>query len=228
MTSIDQGERNKANAPDRRRLLVAACIGVVLFCAVGIFCIEGLLTFYAFALTPLFSVPLAIELWRQKQIRWQGGTFLVLGLTLFHFAAIQAADKIYSQGITYFLECGLVFNNAPSAEVKTHRECESRAAAARRHNAPRAGLAGGITGAALSYAGLLLLGSRFRSRRKVAVMLGATFVLGLIGAAGMSLTFPDDMRSWQWIVQIYLPWQTVFALSLVYLFGGSSTLQLRR
>lgn len=205
---------------DRARLALAAAAGIALFCVGGVlvFPLQDLTVLIAYVYTPLFVLPPMIELIRQRQIRWLGGLYFLVGLTACHFAAVSLAHQIYLPPVAAMPVCNNFVGAPMYPDERAQRTCERNADAVRATVALYAGAAGGATGAALSFAGLLLLGRRFRRPGKLVVMLAATPVLGAIGAAGMAFTFPDKMRALQWVLQVFAPWQIVFAGVLIVLF----------
>ncbi len=194
----------------------ALVIGVALFAVADV--ASGLtpsfLTAFTALLTPLFALPLAAELIRQKQMRWYGGFYFVFALAAIHFWAIVEADKLYPQSCyTFFPEP--TSPHAPQA-------CEAPATTVWQHAfyAARSGAVGGLIGAVFSFAGFFLFFARLRRARNFALAGGATVVLAALGIVGLSITRPDLMTGLQYALYLFVPWQLVFGAMVLGLFDA--------
>jgi hypothetical protein len=195
--------------------LTALIIGVGLFAAVDVESrlTIGFLTEVTAILTPLFTLPLALELWRQKRIGWGGAVYFIFALSLFHFIAIALADGAYP------ISCETLAIDVPPPH-NPPLPCEAPQTAAFQHvfYAAKAGAIGGLAGAALSFAGLLLFYPRLRRARPLLLMAVATILLTALGALGLSFTMPEHKTPLQFAEQLFVPWQMLFGLALLALF----------
>jgi hypothetical protein len=195
--------------------LTALIVGAGLFAAVDVESglTSSFLTELTALLTPLFTLPLTLELWRQKRIGWGGAVYFVFALSLFHFIAIALADGAYP------ISCETLLDYIPPPHTPP-LPCEAPQTAAFQHvfYAAKAGATGGLAGAALSFAGLLVFYPRLRRARPLALMTVATILLTALGALGLSFTMPEHKTPLQFAEQLFVPWQMVFGLAVLALF----------
>jgi hypothetical protein len=205
-----------------KRAFAAMFLGVALFCIAAYFGLTWTLDgdmnpFSVFVLTPLFGLPLAVVHW--PRARWWGLAYFVLGLTACHFAATWVAALLYLDrgAVDVGHECAVGFSPLYNDPLK-QQQCLTAAHAVKAQLGLVAGFAGGFVGAALSFAALLLA-ARFRGRRLLNAMAGATALLAGIGGAAFWLVLPDKMEPLDWVLVLFLPWQIVFGSALVLLFS---------
>ncbi|MBI1328512.1 MAG: hypothetical protein GC166_01270 [Alphaproteobacteria bacterium] len=182
-------------------LISAAFCGVVLFSATIVIVSVPPVTAWWF--TPAFAMPLVVALAFQKRTGWWGVTAFLIGFTLAHCAAAEVAYRIYAYD-------GCAFSRDP--------QCSTYALSQR---AFPAGFIAGWVGAALSFTMVAALDPRFRTLRNISIMGFAALILGGIGSFGFSFgPLPHRQFPTETVLLLYLPWQTVFAGVLIWLFSG--------
>ena len=204
---------------NRKIMYLAAALGAVLFSAAFFLARNGdgiSDPLIAFIYTPLFGLPLTAGLVKYRRIGFWGALILMLGLAAAHFLAICVADGIYDFRVCYFLDGA------------RHAACQaSQAREQLAHRVLPAGFCAGIVGAGASF--VLLLGLRaVRDRTRLAMMIAATLVLGVLGAIGLSVGLPDERGALSFVFGLFLPWQLVFGAVLVLLFDGEAMDAIRR
>jgi hypothetical protein len=198
---------------DGKTMYAAVVLGAILFSA-GFYLSRNrdgqTLPLIAYLFTPLFIVPLIAVLAKHRQIGFWGALVFLLGTSVAHFAAIILADVIYG-----YRPC-LLEDQAQQAVCVA-----SQALAQLALRAVYGGWWGGIAGAGASFLAMLLL-RRMRSRKRSTIMIGATIVLGLLGAIGLSLGPPEERSAISYIFGLFLPWQLVFGAAIVLLFDDDT------
>ena len=151
--------------------------------------------------TPLFTVPLAVVLFRLGRIGIAGAVVLVLGTTVAHFLALVAAVSSYEP--------------TPMFATEAARAAD---AARAQLNAFACGAAGGAMGAAVSFAFIATLAPGLRDRRRLTDNALATLGLAALGAIGLGVQLlrgNTNMDPPGLIFLLYVPWQTVFGYAIV-------------
>lgn len=194
---------------DGRTMYAAIVLGAIAFSAGFYLSRDGdgqTLPLIAYLFTPLFIVPLIAMLARHRQIGFWGALVFLLGTSVAHFAAIILADVIYG------------YRPCLSGDQAQQAACvASQAPAQLAMRVVYGGWWGGIAGAGVSFLLMLLL-RRMRNRRRLMIMIGATIVLGLLGAIGLSLGPPEKRGALSYVFGLFLPWQLVFGAAIVLLF----------
>ena len=213
--SYRKRDANPARPPgfDGKTMYAAMVLGAILFSA-G-FCLSRdrdgqTLPLIAYLFTPLFIVPLIAVLAKQRQIGFWGTLVFLLGTSVAHFAAIILADVIYG------------YRPCLSGDQAQQAACvASQAPAQLATRVIYGGWWGGIAGAGASFLLMLLL-RRMRDRKRSVLMIGATIVLGVLGAIGLSLGPPEKRSALSFVFGLFLPWQLVFGTAIVLLFDDDA------
>ncbi len=198
---------------DGKTLYAAVVLGAILFSA-GFYLSRDrdgqTLPLIAYLFTPLFIVPLIAMLVKHRQIGFWGALVFLLGTSVAHFAAIFLADVIYGYRPCLFedqaVQAACVGSQAP-AQLATR--------------VIYGGWWGGIAGAGASFLLMLLL-RRMRDRKRSMIMIGATIVLGLLGAIGLCFGPPEKRSALSYMFGLFLPWQLVFGAAIVLLFDDGT------
>jgi hypothetical protein len=153
-------------------------------------------------LTLLFALPPCLYWMRTGRLKTPGVLFLILGMTLVHWAAMSQAVGV---GVS------------PRAD---HLEVVI------------AGATGGAIGSVGTWLLLMLMSPAFRTGRAAAVMAVAAVLLTAIGAYGVGVGSPSNLAALlsgkpfegaelepaKLVVALYLPWQLVYGAAMVVLF----------
>ena len=173
-----------------------------------------------FLLTPAFAAPLMVYSVRAKRLRLWPAVGLVVGLTLTHGAAQQAA------GMTYWSPAPsgaqrLTESRAEQQQRETH---QAEFTAYARRTAIQAGLTGGALGSGVS---LLLVAAALRQKTlntaavaTVLLTLCAGFALTDIPFGPFSAHLPHNKPPLEWALRLFLPWQLGFGAAAAFMLSN--------
>jgi hypothetical protein len=172
----------------------------------------------AFLLTPVFLLPILIyaTLTGRFGLWWAFG--LLVGITVFHGIALQAAGLTYRAYTPNPVE-RLVLDNPDWQRYRAEHAAELLA------RARRTAITGGLIGGALGAGASMLLLAPALKLQNLAFPLVATFALAGIGALGLSDLalgplaghLPEAKPSLEYALRLFLPWQLAFGAAMVWM-----------
>ena len=175
----------------------------------------------AFFLTPAFLLPILVygAFTRRLSLGW--AFLLLIGITVFHGIALQAAGLTYRAYTPNPIE-RIVLDGADYQRYRAEHAAELLA------RARRTALTGGLLGGALGAGASMLLLAPALKQRNLAFALVATIVLAAVGAFGLSDLshgplvghLPESKPSLEYALRLFLPWQLVFGAAIVWMMAA--------